>query len=268
MEYLQDANGVYVLSALTIFWGGLCLLWQTVVEYWYIALIASVFAYLLGSVNTSIIVTRIFTRKDIRKMGSGNAGFTNVLRSVGKIPAIITFAGDFLKGVIAVMAVRLLVYLFALHSFDYAIPCLVYIAGFFCVIGHMFPLFYGFRGGKGVLTTASFTLAADWRIFVALIVVFIIMFLFTKTISKSAIVSAVCLPIFTFFFAFVLDVLPLTVYDDPLNQTLAYEYMVAGAKTIIALIIAVLVIIRHKENIKRILSGTEKKITSKKTKQE
>ena len=229
-------------------------------SYWLQTIIAVVAAYLIGSVNTSIIVTGIVMHKDIRTMGSGNAGFTNVLRCVGKIPAICTFVGDFLKGVISILIAYLLMLGATGDNADVFTSYIIYIAGLFAVVGHMFPCYYGFKGGKGVVTAASVLLMTDWRILLVALIVFVIMFLATKTISKCALANAVMLPISTLVFRLLdyygIVTLPSFQTHTPLSLVIL--------TTAIMFIIAVLVIIRHKDNIKRILNGTEKKITSKK----
>ena len=106
-------------------------------------LIAAVIAYLIGSINTSIITTRIVAHKDIRTMGSGNAGFTNVLRTVGKGPAIVTFIGDFLKGVVSILIAYLILIGFHGEKMSLIRQYAFYIAGLACVLGHMYPIFYG-----------------------------------------------------------------------------------------------------------------------------
>lgn len=226
--------------------------------YWWQIIVSAVAAYLIGSVNTSIIVTRIVAHKDIRTMGSGNAGFTNVLRSVGKVPAITTFVGDFLKGVVSI----LIAFLLLLNCNDATIHTEVvrqyvfYIAGLFCVLGHMYPIYYGFKGGKGVVTTASVMLMTDWRVLVTALVVFVIVFVSTKVISKCALINAVCFPISTFCFRYFLDYNLSNCADKTVN--------LAIFASLVSLVIAIFVIYRHKDNIKRILNGTEKKITAKK----
>lgn len=165
-------------------------------------LIAAVIAYLIGSINTSIITTRIVAHKDIRTMGSGNAGFTNVLRTVGKGPAIVTFIGDFLKGVVSILIAYLILIGFNDEKMNLVRQYAFYISGLACVLGHMYPIFYGFKGGKGVVTTASVMLMTDWRTLVAALVVFAIMFATTKVISKCALVNASVYPITTFCFRY------------------------------------------------------------------
>ena len=217
-------------------------------------LIAAVIAYLIGSINTSIITTRIVAHKDIRTMGSGNAGFTNVLRTVGKGPAIVTFIGDFLKGVVSILIAYLILIGFNDEKMNLVRQYAFYISGLACVLGHMYPIFYGFKGGKGVVTTASVMLMTDWRTLVAALVVFAIMFATTKVISKCALVNASVYPITTFCFRYFLDYMP-----NPSNS-LVFVFFA----TFTTLIIAIMVIYRHKDNIKRIINGTEKKITAKK----
>lgn len=222
--------------------------------YWVYILLAAVIAYLIGSINTSIITTRIVSHKDIRSMGSGNAGFTNVLRTVGKGPAIVTFIGDFLKGVISILIAYFILAGVGGEKISLVRQYAFYIAGLACVLGHMYPIFYGFKGGKGVVTTASVMLMTDWRTLVAALVIFAIVFASTKIISKCALVNAALYPIATFCFRYFLDYMP-----NPSNSLMFVFF-----STFITLIIAVLVIYRHKENIKRIINGTEKKITAKK----
>ena len=110
-------------------------------------------------------------------MGSGNAGFTNVLRTVGKGPAIVTFIGDFLKGVVSILIAYLILIGFNDEKMNLVRQYAFYISGLACVLGHMYPIFYGFKGGKGVVTTASVMLMTDWRTLVAALVVFAIMFI-------------------------------------------------------------------------------------------
>ncbi len=229
-------------------------------QFWLQCIIAAVIAYLISSVNTSIIVTRIVMHKDIRTMGSGNAGFTNVLRSVGKVPAIITFVGDFLKGVISVSGAYLLMMGVTGDKADLYRSYLAFFAGLFCVVGHSFPIYYKFKGGKGVVTTASVMLMTDWRILVLELAIFFICFVLTKTISKCSITNAVCYPL-TVLGLKLLDYYHICDVISPLkNPTVPYIVFT----TAVGLVTGVLIIIRHKDNIKRILNGTEKKITDKK----
>ena len=227
---------------------------------WLQLIIAVVVSYLIGSVNSSIIITKIVMNKDIRTMGSGNAGFTNVLRCVGKVPAICTFVGDFLKGVISILIAYLLMFSVTSDNKDILTGYIVYIAGLFAVVGHMFPCYYRFKGGKGVVTAASVMLMTDWRILLVALIIFAIMFFATKTISKCALVNAAMFPVSTLVFR-LLDYNGIVTLPSMQKDTVLSFVILA---TVVSFIIAVLVIIRHKDNIKRILDGTEKKITSKK----
>ena len=115
---------------------------------WLPLLLTAVIAYLLGSISPAILVGRCFAKTDIREMGSGNAGATNVLRSLGKVPAIITTAGDLAKSVVAVLLSRLfMTNLGGDFNVDQSVRIGMYIAGVVCILGHLFPLYYGFRGG-------------------------------------------------------------------------------------------------------------------------
>ena len=210
-------------------------------ECWLYILICSAAAYLISSVNTSIIVTAVVKHEDIRKMGSGNAGFTNVLRCVGKVPAIITFVGDFLKGVISVLIPILMTIGWDSPEQQMYRQLMMYIAGIFAVVGHMFPIYYKFKGGKGVVTTASVIIMTDWRVLVLELIVFAIFFVITKTISKCSLIFPTLAPI---------------------SETTPEFIICCFALTFL---IGIAIIIMHRENIKRILNGTEQKITSKKT---
>ncbi len=223
---------------------------------WYVIVLSFVVAYLLGSVNTAVIVTKAFTKGgDIRKMGSGNAGFTNVLRSVGKFPAVLTIVCDLLKSLIAVVVGG---WIFGLLSSGMADSEAIvrigkYLCGFFCILGHSFPVYFKFRGGKGIVTAAAMMLVADWRVFLAIVATFLIVFILSKIISLASIICAGMFPVCTFVFCFLIDFL-----------FLGYPgwYVLWCVAT--AFLIAVFVIIKHSSNIIRLIRGEEKKITAKK----
>lgn len=226
---------------------------------WWRILLVSVVAYLLGSINTAVLVTKIVTKgkKDIRQMGSGNAGFTNVLRSVGKVPAIITIVSDALKCVIAVLF-GWLVFSFIQSDSQILqnefINCGKYIAGIFCILGHSYPVYFHFKGGKGVVTAAALIAVEDWRVFICIIATFLIVFLISKIISAASIISAALYGPFTFAVTFIFD------YNSGAGYSLTYVIL----STIAALIIGIFIVIKHKANIGRLLRGEEKKITAKK----
>ncbi len=224
---------------------------------WYIILISFVLSYLLGSINTAILVTGIATKgkEDIRNMGSGNAGFTNVLRSVGKVPAILTIVFDFLKSVIAVVLGGIFFSLVFAGSDDINGIVVIgkYLCGFFCILGHSYPIFFRFRGGKGIVSAAGMMLVADWRVFVLILSTFLIVFIFSKIISLASITCAFLFPVYTFILTFFIDYMNF-------NYTVSYVVLC----TLAALFIGLFVVIKHSSNIKRLLAGEEKKITPKK----
>lgn len=228
-------------------------------ENWWRFLITALAAYLLGSINTAVMVTSIVTKgkKDIREMGSGNAGFTNVLRSVGKVPAIITIVCDALKCVVAVLLGALI---FSFINTDSAVlssefvNCGKYTAGIFCILGHSYPVYFHFKGGKGVVTAAALIAVEDWRVFVVILVFFLIVFIITKIISAASITAAVLYAPITFGVTFIFD------YLNGGGYSLGYVILSTAA----SLIIGIFVIVKHKANIGRLLRGEEKKITAKK----
>lgn len=228
-------------------------------ENWWRFICVSIIAYLLGSINTAVMVTKIVTKgkKDIRQMGSGNAGFTNVLRSVGKTPAIVTIVCDALKCVIAVFIGGLI---FSMISTDNQvlstefINCGKYIAGIFCIVGHSYPVYFHFKGGKGVVTAAGLMLSEDWRVFLLILGTFLIVFIFSKIISLASITCAALYAPYTFGATFIFDYL---------NGDFSLAYVLLSTSA--ALVIGVFVIVKHKDNIKRLIRGEEKKITSKKS---
>lgn len=189
--------------------------------------------YLLGSINTAIIICRQMYHDDIRKYGSGNAGFTNVMRTYGKKAAVITLVGDLLKTDIAIMI--------GWCVFGYLTA---YIAGFACFIGHIFPCYYGFRGGKGVLCAAAMLFMLDWRLFVIIIVIYVIAVALTKYISFGSILGGMLFP-------FILN---------RINDT--------GLRMIefVAMAVAIIIVAKHWGNLKRIFNGTESKFAIKKSK--
>lgn len=235
--------------------------------YWWRILASVTVAYLLGSINFAVIFTKIASKKDVREMGSGNAGFTNVLRTVGVVPAVFTFLFDCLKGVFAVHIAALI---FNLQIDSEGIKALSdilrseylvygkYIAGAFAVIGHCFPVFFGFRGGKGITTTGGVLGVLDWRVLLIVMTCWLIIFIFAKIISVASLSAAVLIVVWNFIIKYFADY-KLSL-DTPAPHSLAYVWVTTG----ILLFIGLLAIYMHRSNIKRIINGEEKKITVKK----
>lgn len=186
-------------------------------------------AYLLGSVAFAVILVRLSTGKDIRTEGSGNAGATNVLRSHGKGLGLAVAVLDVAKGALAVVLVR----------FVTADPRYAAAAAFAAVLGHVFPLYYGFRGGKGVATAVgAFLVLSPWPTLVC-VGIFVLVVAVTRYVSLGSVVAIVLLP-------------PIAglVFHAPRPVVLA------AAAT------AVLVVLKHRDNLKRLASGTERKLGS------
>lgn len=158
----------------------------------YAALI--VVGYLLGSFNCSIIVSKVTLKQDIRNFGSGNAGSTNAFRVMGGKKTAIVMAGDFIKGILGTLfAVILFPESGMLGSFP------VMIAGIAVVLGHVFPLYFKFQGGKGILTTAAVLSIFDWRSLLIILTVFLIAAFLTRFVSLGSILAAIAFPITIFF---------------------------------------------------------------------
>lgn len=212
-----------------------------------IMLVIAMVSYLIGGVNASIIVTKLFdSGNDIRDVGSGNAGFTNVLRTKGKKLAIYTFLIDFAKGVAAIYSAHMLMSLcLGLNADSFAFCFGEYLACFFCVLGHVYPCFFGFKGGKAILTTWAATLLIDWRIFLILITVFLIVLVLSKIVSLASVCAAFAFPVSVFALYFAFD------YDN--NSRIV--------ALVVATLISALVVYKHRKNIQRILNGTESRVT-------
>ncbi len=187
--------------------------------------------YFLGSINSAIIVSKAKYNQDIRKFGSGNAGMTNMLRTYGKGAAGLTLLGDVLKTVIGCLVGLLLLG----ESGGY-------VAGFFCIIGHVFPIYYGFKGGKGVLALATMVCVLNWQTFLVLFTLFVLIVSCTKYISLGSVMCSLLYPIV------------LSKFAEP--NIFA---------TVVSMIVAILVTVMHRSNIKRLLEGEENKLKLGKT---
>lgn len=213
-------------------------------------LISVIISYLLGSCNSSIITVRLLKHEDIRERGSKNAGLTNTLRCYGKIPALITLIGDLAKGIIAVLISRL-IFTFIVGADNFDLQTIGYISGIAAIIGHIFPIYYGFKGGKGVLVSSSILIVIDPLTFAIIIPFFLIITLITRYVSVGSISAAVFYPVLTF-------VLHYFVENIPMNLCIIHTCLVA--------VTSILLIYMHRENIKRLRNGTENKFGKKKEK--
>jgi glycerol-3-phosphate acyltransferase PlsY len=211
-------------------------------------LIAAV-SYLLGSCSSAIISVRVLKHEDIRQHGSHSAGLTNVYRCFGAFPALCTLVGDLAKGVVAnLLSIYVIAHFLPLpQAFDNM--TIGYISGIFAIIGHIFPVYYRFKGGRGVLVSASILLVIDPLTFVIIIPFFIIMIAITRYVSVASITSAVVYPILTFFLHFYAEKIPL-------NESVTH--------TVLTALTGILLIYMHKDNIKRLLTHTENKFVIKK----
>jgi len=227
------------------------------------SVLVALVSYLLGSISFSIIFTKVFDNNvDIRTLGSGNAGATNVLRSVGAKAAIFTFIFDFAKGAVSVMIGRAVFQYICGSTAESLVvnPHVVaqygaYIAGVACVFGHIYPAYFSFKGGKGVLTSAAMIALIDWRVFIIVISVFLILFLITKIVSLSSICGAATFPVATFLITYFID------YRQGQASTGSVPISYVWITTAIAFCMAFVLIYKHRTNIERIKNGTEKKIT-------
>lgn len=199
-------------------------------------------SYLLGSVNSAIIVSKALFRDDIRKHGSGNAGMTNMLRTYGKKAAVLTLIGDMMKTVLSVGMAGLF------FGFQYiggmSVNYVLYVAGLLAAIGHVFPCFYLFKGGKGVLVTATMGLILTPLVFLALFVIFVIAVALWRYISLGSVTVAVLYPVaLDFYFKAVLHAQP------------------SGPILLTSMLLAALIVWCHRENLKRITNRTENKFS-------
>lgn len=210
------------------------------------AALAVIGAYLIGSINFAVIFTKKYNNVDVRDFGSGNAGTTNVLRVAGKRAGIATFALDIFKGAVAA-ALGLLVFSFLPFHNEYG----TFLCGLACMLGHCFPIFFGFRGGKAVATSVGiFYVCCPIAITIGLIG-FAACMLITKTVSISSLIATLIVVGVTCGFAFGGG------FANAVNPIII---------TIITAACGLVVILRHIENIKRIFNGTEKKFSIKKEK--
>lgn len=211
-------------------------------------LLSAALSYLLGSFNSSILVVRLFKHKDIRDYGSHNAGLTNTLRCFGKGCAALTLVGDLAKGILAVFLSRgICTWLQVGLTAQQDVQFIGYIAGIFAILGHVFPLYYHFKGGKGVLVGVSVFLGIDWRVFLCLILIFAVVLAISHYVSLGSIIASACCPIATFLFQ----------YWQRGDLPMWYLWLNTG----MAALMAAWVIWMHRSNLQRLKAGNENKFS-------
>ena len=205
-------------------------------------------SYLLGSLNFGVILSRKMANDDIRNHGSGNAGTTNMLRTYGKKYAIMTIIGDMAKVAVAIFVSFLVLFgsncfnlLFGKYFMDDNVIILKSLFGFFCVLGHIFPCYFEFKGGKGVATCGGMVFMIDYRIALILLLVFITIVLITKMVSIGSLTMAALYPLFMFVFH--------------------RNYICL----LLSIVFAAIIFVSHRTNIVKIIKGKENKITLKKS---
>ena len=198
-------------------------------------------AYLLGSINFAIIISGKKYKDDIRSHGSKNAGMTNMMRTYGKGAAALTLGGDALKAVLSCIIGYLVMGQFG-----------AYAAGLFCMLGHVFPLYYGFKGGKGVVTAAATILMTDPIVFLILITLFVIMVAIWRYISLA---SVTCIGLYPLILNFTSELATRIATGEP-RTSIGIPF---------AVFMAVLIIGKHWQNIQRLREGTESKFSFKKS---
>lgn len=205
-----------------------------------IAVLAVIVAYLIGSINFAVIFSTLFMKKDVRSMGSGNAGATNVMRNGGFLPGALTFICDALKGFVA-SYIGYMVFDYMMHFTTWSMAIYgAYACGTACMLGHVFPIFYQFKGGKGVATSVGiFAVCCPVAIVIGLIVFAIVTFI-SKYVSLASIIATVTVVSLSIFF-----------YDI---------YASIYPQIFFILAMGAIVILKHSANIKRLLNGTESKI--------
>lgn len=213
--------------------------WQII----FAGLISCILGYLLGSLSFAVIISKYIYHKDVREFGSGNAGMTNVLRTFGKKAAVFTLLGDMAKGTAAVLLARALFQLIAQTDSVYG----AYLAGIFALLGHLFPLYFKFKGGKGVAVAAGTIIGIEPWVVLALLIVFLIVVCSSRIVSLSSIVVAVLYPVLTY-----------------LYYWLSPGGPIAWICALLAAVMGAIVIFMHRQNIKRLREGTEYKFGQKK----
>ena len=203
--------------------------------------------YLLGSISFAVVISKTFYKQDIRNFGSGNAGMTNVLRTFGKKAAAATFAGDFFKGVVSVVICNAIMnsqQLAGVENIEFFRDLALYIAVAGALFGHLKPVFFGFKGGKGISVAFGAMMAGTPPITAAAFGVWLVVVALTKYVSLASILAVAGYTVFTFI-----------------------SFMISGSYSIphgiAAVILPAIIIYAHRSNIVRLIKGTERKIGEK-----
>ena len=204
-------------------------------------------SYLLGSINSAILISKLIYKEDIRTKGSGNGGMTNMLRSFGGKAALMTLAGDLLKTAISIFLAGFVFGFGYVHGISVQGFC--YCAGLFAVLGHVFPLYYGFKGGKGVLVTSAMALILTPIPFLMLFVLFVVIVAGSKYVSLGSVCVAMLYPV-------LLHGIFAVVFESQMDGLIALS----------TIILACLIVWCHRENLKRIGEKKENKLSFKKNK--
>ena len=206
----------------------------------YPIIISVLISYLLGSINTAIIVSKLMGQTDIRKNGSGNAGATNTLRVLGAKAAVFVVIGDALKGIISVLVARIVAQnIFLVQNYELC----MYASSVSVILGHVFPLYFGFKGGKGIMTSIAVIFVLDWKIGIFLVLIFAVFIAVFNYVSLASCICAFCYPFMVLYF-----------YKGNIFFFVS------------ALLIAIIAISKHSTNIKRLINGTESKLFKSKSK--
>lgn len=212
-----------------------------------LVVISILLAYSIGSVSFAVIFTKFFSKKDVRSFGSGNAGTTNVLRVAGVLPGVLTFLCDVLKGFVATTAGRFIFdYLSNHYESQWFSPVYgMLLCGLFCMLGHVFPVWFGFKGGKAVAVAVGIFYVINWRAITVALIVFAVVLLISKIVS----VSSLC--------ATVTQFVMMAVFPPSGNLWVIL---------LLTFLMCTMVFVKHIDNIKRLLKDEEKKIFCKKEK--
>ena len=219
---------------------------------WLVMVVILIVSYLVGSINGAVIVSTANGGKDVRNEGSGNAGMTNMIRSRGIVPGLITFLIDTLKGTVICFVAKLWVlpYVYSALGFSFLRPeYSVYYCAIACILGHVYPIFFGFKGGKGVATTLGVGFACCWQTALAAFALFLIIFAFSRIVSLGSIAAAISLPILNLVFG---------LFDRV--DGAKYDVLI---KVLLILVMSLNMIISHRANIGRLIRGEEKKLVAK-----